>query len=873
MFLVRFFLLLLVMALPAESQGFEQTWVLHRSDLETPATATAETLWEPVTANAPPFGFNKTVWLKNTLGTLDSPTYLYYPNGVEDIQIYIGDDLIYSYGSFDSSWDHVATQTLHIVPLSAEHQGKEIFIRLHYGVSYLMKGFVPQLSSDIDSIIQSVGQRAIVTSFVIGIFFLLGLLSAMVVAIKRQIDISFYYACMSLAAVVWMFVNQDSTIKFFIEVDPFLATRIDAVSLLLGCSGFFGFLNEVASSHKKLMALSSRIARWLFFGSAALLFLPILSPWYLIPALHIFAIFGFSSFALYLYSAARSIRNNRESQLIVAAILAIIIGSVHDILRYTAWFPSPIESMIPIGIAIATIFMGSIVYFRLRAEQVSYIDQIKDLNTNLEGKVEEKTRDIRSILKNLPQGVFQITADSSLTIGEDYSKSLELILDETEIIGKDPIDLIFNQSDLSSDVKSLIATTLLCALEEDEIAWEANSHLLPHVMGLNDRVIEVDWQHVANADSTVEKILVSLKDVTQLRNLEEEARQQTELANMITEIMDQDVDKISFFVEFSIDLIREAFDQFNDGNYKIVFRNLHTIKGNARTYGFTGVVDSSHQAESELARLIQGEDSRIDACRHEMKETQLSLEAYEQALKKLNLGQENMVRVDKQSLIHLCQEASQCESFDDFRTLTQKILFLVEKNLAQVIEPDIKSLKFMSEKLGKPTPHVVIENDQYVIDKAHRRLLTKTFNHILANAVAHGIESPEERRQSGKAEVGTIRIHIIDTGEGLCISVRDDGRGLAIGSLREKALEQGFINAEETGKLQKIADFIFDSGVSTAQTLDQIAGRGVGLDAVRSFVESYGGCLEIELLSEKDAAFMPFQFKMIVPQSSTTSAA
>ncbi|MCW8932645.1 MAG: Hpt domain-containing protein, partial [Gammaproteobacteria bacterium] len=159
-----------------------------------------------------------------------------------------------------------------------------------------------------------------------------------------------------------------------------------------------------------------------------------------------------------------------------------------------------------------------------------------------------------------------------------------------------------------------------------------------------------------------------------------------------------------------------------------------------------------------------------------------------------------------------------------------------------------------SKELHKQVNFELYGGDQEI----DRRVLEKMMaplEHMLRNAVAHGIETPEEREKSGKNPIGNIKLMIGRDGSEIDIKVADDGAGVNIDAVRDKAIQQGLMvkNAELTE--QDIIQFILESGFSTASEVSQIAGRGVGMDVVNAEIKQLNGTLEIESIEGKGSVF------------------
>src|SRR5206468_5421226 len=115
------------------------------------------------------------------------------------------------------------------------------------------------------------------------------------------------------------------------------------------------------------------------------------------------------------------------------------------------------------------------------------------------------------------------------------------------------------------------------------------------------------------------------------------------------------------------------------------------------------------------------------------------------------------------------------------------------------------------------------------------------FEHLLRNCVAHGVEAPEARTAAGKDATGTINIHVRQEGNDVSVEFQDDGAGLNIPRIREKALQQGMITPDQQISDEEAANLIFLPGFSTAQQVTELAGRGIGMDVVRAEVNALGG--------------------------------
>ncbi|MDD2609677.1 MAG: Hpt domain-containing protein [Giesbergeria sp.] len=168
-------------------------------------------------------------------------------------------------------------------------------------------------------------------------------------------------------------------------------------------------------------------------------------------------------------------------------------------------------------------------------------------------------------------------------------------------------------------------------------------------------------------------------------------------------------------------------------------------------------------------------------------------------------------------------------------------------------------VRLASKEMGKQIKLDItggsIEMDRGVLDR-----MTPAFEHLLRNCVAHGIESPEQRQAAGKPTIGTIAVHLRHEGNDVSVEFRDDGAGLNLPRILAKAQEQGLVAPGAQITDAEAANLIFMPGFTTAASLSGIAGRGIGMDVVRSEIKALGGRIETSTEAGKGTSF-----RMVLP--------
>jgi two-component system, chemotaxis family, sensor histidine kinase and response regulator WspE len=209
----------------------------------------------------------------------------------------------------------------------------------------------------------------------------------------------------------------------------------------------------------------------------------------------------------------------------------------------------------------------------------------------------------------------------------------------------------------------------------------------------------------------------------------------------------------------------------------------------------------------------------------------------------------------------LKQNLSECnirlnERIGDLELYTQRQTSLSDRLYSEVISsrmrPFADGVEFfprlvrdISKQLNKKVT-LVVDGKNTPVDREILAKLESPLNHLIRNAIDHGIESPEERTKKGKTETGTIKMEVSHRAGMLSIIVSDDGRGIDIKNLTQKVIEKGFVTQSMAGKLNnsELLEFMFLPGFSTSDEVTELSGRGIGLNVVQNMVQEVGGTIK-----------------------------
>ncbi|MEN6544044.1 hybrid sensor histidine kinase/response regulator [Parvibaculum sp.] len=163
----------------------------------------------------------------------------------------------------------------------------------------------------------------------------------------------------------------------------------------------------------------------------------------------------------------------------------------------------------------------------------------------------------------------------------------------------------------------------------------------------------------------------------------------------------------------------------------------------------------------------------------------------------------------------------------------------------------------LAQDLGKKID-LVMSGADTELDRQILESIRDPLTHMVRNSGDHGIETPEERRDAGKAEHGTIHLSARHEGGHIIVEVSDDGRGLSTSRIRSKAIQNGLATEAQLEGMseQQIQQFIFRPGFSTASQVTSVSGRGVGMDVVRTNIEKIGGAIEFSSTEGQGSRFV-----------------
>jgi two-component system chemotaxis sensor kinase CheA len=472
-----------------------------------------------------------------------------------------------------------------------------------------------------------------------------------------------------------------------------------------------------------------------------------------------------------------------------------------------------------------------------------------------DASLREARQQTLDILRTVKDGLFLINRD--LKIGTTYSAAMEELFQRRDIAG-----LAFER--LLSDIVS--EKTLATAIKFVKVLWleRTNEKLVRSINPLGEVEIHLDTGdgkfdtrflqfefHRVRAEGQISHLLVAVSDVTprvelarELQNSQSKAQAQLDTLLGILHI---DPMQLSSFLSDSNaamkminSVLREPARDENAfrGKLDTLFRQAHAVKGEAAALGLSSIESRAHSFEDDLRALrekqgLSGNDFLPLVLKLDDLMTHLqSINDVVMRLSKLQGASSDTVYAAAPSIPELSPVRAAAAS-------TMSIQALPEAGLQSALQ------QLASRIAGEQNKRAEVQCVGFeAVPEEYRRVVKDVAIQAVRNAVVHGIESVDMRQAAGKSPQGTVRLSFRILGEeGYKLSVEDDGRGLALGLIRQVAVKQGLVTPEQAVTLtpKQMYTLLFQPGFSTAESVTKDAGRGVGMSIIAELMQQVGG--------------------------------
>lgn len=494
--------------------------------------------------------------------------------------------------------------------------------------------------------------------------------------------------------------------------------------------------------------------------------------------------------------------------------------------------------------------------------------------------IEANQKEQREMLDSLQLAI--LTIDAGLKIKAGYSRHLQLILDrKDQLDGLDFYDEILAQSSLGQEQLRRFKFDLTTIFGGDELQWLCTAHAFPKAFKITTeqgtKHLKTRFHPLYDFRNTISKIMIIIEDVSDVQKLEDEASAKHQEVQMISDLIKVDHRVYDSFISETQKLFascRSALtalaDPKNQSGFNsimsVLFRNIHTLKGSAGLFNLVRIQNAANDVEEYFASLAQKkitvDRSFIAELGKHIDHLEGEVAAYHQLRQKLFYAvdggeTEKFSKPHVNWLLSLINRCTQALSRPDLSP--RDIDSLLYECRAALDGVGKSPLKYYIERFDELTGKLADRYQKTIlplrvysaINYFETELIAKFAEiivHCISNAVAHGIELPNQRETLHKPVAGKINIRFLEHAHKIRLIIEDDGKGIDPQTIAELCLVKGLITFEEAQRLtpeEKIA-LVFHSGLSSKAEADIWAGRGVGMDSVKDMVASLGGSIKIE---------------------------
>lgn len=458
-------------------------------------------------------------------------------------------------------------------------------------------------------------------------------------------------------------------------------------------------------------------------------------------------------------------------------------------------------------------------------------------------KLAEFTHNLEEILDNIRNG----SLPASGNIIDILFKSIDVVQEFIENIKEKNIDLSNNSKETITRIKEALKYTGAKGVKEKKEDIKISQSMAEEKITIPDNIIKEAYSRGFN----VYEVKVTVSHSCAFKNVR---------AFMITRNLSEKGEIINSI---------PSSKDIEEGNFEKIIK-----------FGLISKVDISEieKAVMKIAEIEKVEINKIEESKEKEEEKEPAQEEKTKE-KKLSVSQSVRINVEKiDALMNLVGELVITKIRLDQITREKKFQMLKDAvdefdriiNQLQTEVTDVRMLpvshifekyprviRDLAVEFGKQVDCEIvggdIEIDRTVLEEINEPLL-----HLVRNAVAHGIETPQQREIAGKPKKGLIKIEARRERNSVIIEVSDDGRGISIEKVKKKAIEKNIITEERAKYMtnDEIINLITIPGFSTAEKVDKISGRGVGVDVVKTKVEGFGGLLKIESFEGEGSKFI-----------------
>ncbi|MCB0278641.1 MAG: hypothetical protein KDD94_04015, partial [Calditrichaeota bacterium] len=462
---------------------------------------------------------------------------------------------------------------------------------------------------------------------------------------------------------------------------------------------------------------------------------------------------------------------------------------------------------------------------------------ILELNEENESRMraEHKLRlaqsESNAILENVNEGLFLLNHEYE--ISEQHSRELEVIFDHGNLAKFNFIKLmekLITKKNLES-LKKYLEVQFNKNIDEDVFKnlnplESVEVHLDSKNAEFVSKYLKFSFSRVMDGD-TIFSLLVAVQDITKVvqlqQQLEESQKKQRQEIDQLLSILKVDPVELREYiesVESTLEKITKSFkedDQDYDELLADVFKKVHNLKGNAGFLDMKFFVDKFHNIEETIKKLQEQES--------------LSGNDFLHILFEMNQIRKYIVSMNQliDRVLNMSKQINRSVSAEEKRDI--------------LVSGFSKRVNQLNSELGKKAKFIFENTNNLMIPDQYETAFKDIVIHLINNSMVHGVESQEERKKNKKKPEALLKVEVNQANGTFGFKFTDDGKGLNLEKIKNKAIESGRYEKADLDKMsdEELADLIFQDGISTAEKVDENAGRGQGMSIIKDIVKQVNG--------------------------------
>ncbi len=744
--------------------------------------------------------------------------------------------------------------------------------------------------------IKSSSPQLILNSILLGILTFCVIYNLILFITKNE-KLYLYCCILSTFSLIWSFIEFD-TIWYFLKSSTGLWKTIAKIeftsAIILNVANLF-LIKELFEESKILEKCTKPI---LYFSILiSLIFFTIPASYFSknIPTIflqvHFLIVYSFI-----LMATIQSYKNDKLAKFLTFFFFIVLfISSTYIIFNYYL-LGSSLSNEYSL-MFIIVIFQNIILILKGAYKEQLYLkqrNQLRDVLPSLKNTLESEMKDLNSLLGEINEVILSV--DMKGIIKKETNLKLSKKIFGVSSKNQSIFDTVFsdfrNNHNLLNKIKNALVSTGEIELKKWDILKKEFPEKITFSKNKKEKILSVKYGELYDEKTLkIKEVLLIIQDITVLEKIIENEMRVSRRNIIISELVPEkgrNLEKhkinLSNFFRESRSLISESsklassknVDNINEWDEQFIWENVHTVKDNGKFIGLSGISSKLHEEEAKFLKLRPKKGKLSDELILEICSSLLAIieviSDYEMTAEEIFGLNKNIKGIKETSYI----EIEKLDKMDKkIKLLSKKVDNnemsevikewgdLFKSSLIELLKGFESLVDLTSKELNKNISYRVGGDDIYLKESILSKISDSVI-HLLRNSIDHAIETPKERKNTGKNVKGSIEVKCLMLESSFQLSIKDDGVGIDKDFIGEKAIANKIITKEEYEKMleSEKVELIFKEGFSSKDEASKVSGRGLGMEIIKKNIESLGGQIKINTKKGHGTEFLltfPFE--------------